>query len=531
MDLNVTVLVLIVFTCLLMIYRVILSPFRNLLRGWVIISVLLLVITGISIVVARDNAGYIVAIPWLLLFAIPLLGFRVVQRLVAQQRYAPASRLVKVLIWLHPMDGWLEQSRLLKIMIQVGALTQQGDFEAAANILRPYENAPAQLGYMAKLSLYRIENRWEELRTWLESMPNLERNPNGQVSYIRALGELGDYNTMVAAFARYRKPLVAARAINVARLTLFAFVGERVPLDRIIQVSSRLYPSSIRQYWLATADLTAGDAAKAHQEFDELLAGKEASVRIPAQRRRDLRLPRASEILTPESQEIIAQTKRDLDNDERFGAQGNRGKRPYATYALIAINVIVFVLEIALGGSTNLETLYKMGALVPSVVVGGEWWRLLAAMFLHYGLLHLLLNMLALFALGLFVEKALGIPRYVLVYFVTGLGSMLVIVLLTENGLMADQLVVGASGAIMGIVGAMGAVMYRGWRVDKAVIARERLGSIVAIVLFQVFIDAFIITQSSLIGHLSGAIIGFLVASLLKHHPTTVAKPAVAINQ
>ncbi len=70
----------------------------------------------------------------------------------------------------------------------------------------------------------------------------------------------------------------------------------------------------------------------------------------------------------------------------------------------------------------------------------------------------------------------------------------------------------------MGLIGAMGAIMYRGWRQEKAAVARQRLVQIVVIVLLQVFIDYAVIPESSLQGHLSGAIIGFLVASLLRHH-------------
>ena len=89
--------------------------------------------------------------------------------------------------------------------------------------------------------------------------------------------------------------------------------------------------------------------------------------------------------------------------------------KPYVTYALIAINVAVFLVEIALGGATNIDNANQMGALV---IEQGQWtqeyWRLLTATFLHFGVIHIAMNMFALYLIGPFVEFSLGrcpLPR------------------------------------------------------------------------------------------------------------------------
>lgn len=67
-----------------------------------------------------------------------------------------------------------------------------------------------------------------------------------------------------------------------------------------------------------------------------------------------------------------------------------------ATYGLVSLNLLVFALEMAQGGSENLDTLYQLGALSPQEVWAGQWWRLLTANFLHFGWLHLLTNLIGL---------------------------------------------------------------------------------------------------------------------------------------
>ena len=145
-------------------------------------------------------------------------------------------------------------------------------------------------------------------------------------------------------------------------------------------------------------------------------------------------------------------------------------------------------------------------------------------LFLHFGLLHLLFNMAALYVLGPYVEFALGLRRYLVVYFVSGIGASLLVYGLVQAGLAPNDLFLGASGAIMGVLGAMAAIMYRGWRRDKAPVARNRLISIVLIIALQVVLDASFILQSSLPAHLGGAVIGFIVASLMRHQTAQTAR-------
>lgn len=128
------------------------------------------------------------------------------------------------------------------------------------------------------------------------------------------------------------------------------------------------------------------------------------------------------------------------------------------TSALIAINLLVFLITVGQGAGVNSPggELFRKGALVGVLVGQGDWWRLVTAMFLHAGVLHIAFNMLALWWLGSVVEQALGPLRFLLVYFSSGLaGSAGALVI---SGLYTPT--VGASGAIFGIMGALLVLEY-----------------------------------------------------------------------
>src|SRR5262249_55942776 len=154
------------------------------------------------------------------------------------------------------------------------------------------------------------------------------------------------------------------------------------------------------------------------------------------------------------------------------------------------------------------NALFRLGALFPPAVRAGDWWRLFAALFLHYGTLHLSMNMFALWVLGPFTEFALGLRKFLLVYLLAGIGSMAVVLELW-SGPEGRQMTVGASGCVMGLIGATAALMLRGWLRENARLAKRRLIVMVFIVATQTLFDA-MVPQVSMAAHLSGAFIGFI---------------------
>jgi len=182
---------------------------------------------------------------------------------------------------------------------------------------------------------------------------------------------------------------------------------------------------------------------------------------------------------------------------------------PFVTFTLIGINVGIFVLGLLLGGELNGtgSWLYEQGVLVSTAVdssgqvIGvseGEYWRLITAAFLHYGFIHLGMNMLVLWIIGPPLEEYFGHSRYLLVYVVAGLAGSAGALLWSPNAL-----TVGASGAIWGIMGAALVLEARKIWVFG--------GSAMGLVLLNLAIT-FVIPGISIGGHIGGLIGGGLCA-------------------
>jgi len=181
-------------------------------------------------------------------------------------------------------------------------------------------------------------------------------------------------------------------------------------------------------------------------------------------------------------------------------------------FILILLNAAAFLFEISVGDWNDPEVLHRIGALEPyAVVVQGEYWRLFTALFLHGGLTHLLFNLFALYVLGPPLERSIGTVRFVVCYLVSGLASSAGVVGLTVIGLVQVAQLVGASGSIMGIVGAWAGFLVRHRHVPQA---KQRLGNVVMIVVIQIAFDLST-PQVSMAAHLCGLVAGFCLGLIL----------------
>jgi membrane associated rhomboid family serine protease len=232
--------------------------------------------------------------------------------------------------------------------------------------------------------------------------------------------------------------------------------------------------------------------------------------------------------------ECVAEGRRTQRSVRTVFGGSMAGTRGYVTITLVAINVIVLLISAAtargqglfgggfgglLGASTPLTDWGSVQGLqgmcvgactgnhadffIPTAVAQGEYYRLVTAMFIHYGPFHLLMNMWALWILGRQLEAALGPLRFATVYFVAGLGSSVAAYVFSPSSATA-----GASGAILGLFGALLVVMRRLGR-DLS----QAIPSLVIIFLFS------LAPGISLAGHVGGFITGGIVAAALAYAP------------
>ena len=183
-----------------------------------------------------------------------------------------------------------------------------------------------------------------------------------------------------------------------------------------------------------------------------------------------------------------------------------------AVFVLILLNVLAFLFEIFFGGWNDPGVLHRVGALeFYAVVEQGEYWRLFSALFLHAGFFHLAFNLFALYVLGPPLERSIGTGRFLACYLISGLGSGAGVVVLTELGLVQVGQVIGASGCIMGVVGAWAGFLLRHHHEPRA---KQRLANIGLIVLIQIAFDVST-PQISMASHMCGLVAGFVLGLIL----------------
>jgi membrane associated rhomboid family serine protease len=193
------------------------------------------------------------------------------------------------------------------------------------------------------------------------------------------------------------------------------------------------------------------------------------------------------------------------------------------TYVLIGINVVVALGTLLSGASATGgggfggSPLLIDGAVSRFGVDEGEYWRILTAGFLHFGFIHLLFNMFALYILGGMLEPAMGRLRFAIVYFVSLLAGSFGALLLQPTGL-----TVGASGAVFGLMGAAFVVMR-----NRGINPMESgLGLWIGLNL----LITFTIPGISIGGHIGGLVGGALAALILFDLRDRVRVPAVVPN-
>jgi membrane associated rhomboid family serine protease len=194
------------------------------------------------------------------------------------------------------------------------------------------------------------------------------------------------------------------------------------------------------------------------------------------------------------------------------------GTGALVTKALVSLNVGIYLLELALGGTINGtdNRIYREGVLFGPLVAEGEWWRLFTSMFLHYGPLHLAFNMLALWWFGAAVEQVLGRGRYLLLYLVSGLAGSAGALLASPNAL-----TVGASGAIFGILGAAFVLE----RQRTYVLGGGAMGIIVLNIVFTFAVPG--ISIGGHLGGLAGGALGVLALSRFGRGHAVYGRPGL----
>lgn len=180
--------------------------------------------------------------------------------------------------------------------------------------------------------------------------------------------------------------------------------------------------------------------------------------------------------------------------------------RPLASLIILGAIVVIYIISFLLSGSLfepSLAALIFLGAKQNELIAAGELWRLVGAMFLHGNLVHIFFNAYALYALGPESERIYGTPRFLAVYFLAGVGGSV------ASYLFSPATSVGASGAIFGLMGALGIFFYLNRRAFGAA-GRAQVQNIVAIGAINLLIGFSMPGVIDNFGHLGGLAAGLI---------------------
>jgi membrane associated rhomboid family serine protease len=430
---------------------------------------------------------------------------------LAEARALLADRLV-LASWLCGLRALLQPgtvpSRELSLRRALSAM-RRGRAEEVLEALRKRIAAtaqPAERAWLAEhlMLLLAQERRYDEAVREYEAAPlPLETRPALGATLVRAYCERGDLARAGEVLGRLEDSPVAldlgaTNILNQARLIFLAHAGEAAVVGDLLAGGSAFLPAlsaPVRSFWLGTASLHAGALASARAAFQRglALAQERGDPRMAASCQTGLARVGAAETgatavptptTDPQLRALVAKAAERARQVIALPRPHLRLRQAPVTLALALTNLAVFFAGKLVDPDPDAWTLIRWGANFHPAVRAGEWWRLSASMFLHANLLHIGINVYILVLLGRLVEQLFGRGRFLLLYAVAGVCGSVASVLGGRGALS-----IGASGAILGIVGGLVGVLLVGRSALPQSFRRTLLGNLLILLLLQVIVD------------------------------------------
>lgn len=478
-----------------------LSQRRNGALSFALVNAFVLIVGGFSLRFFPQEAGKLVSLVFFPLVAAPVTLRALQARYTRAGRLEQAARCADLAALLHP-------TRTMRL---------SAAYARAAAIEDPREKARAFAALAAEAppeQAAAIETRLLAERGDWEKALLLAQNPENArelAAYrFRALGETGRIEEMMRDYARSLDSTPLEQT-GFSWLFVLAFGGRPREVEALVAELLHLDRDSA-VYWIAVAQKQAGEEVPARATFERLAVSlKETAAAIAARRQLATAWPEPTP-LSPRAQEIVEGVATRVASE---CARQTRGWRlPPITLALALLLSGLFAAEVALGGSQDVQTLIRLGALWAPLVMHGESWRLFTATLLHYGPLHFSLNLVMLALIGREAEGEIGAARLLAAYLGAALFSSVVVLAVMVLGA-GYGLYVGASGAIFGLFGVVTALRAKDWLRHRASLDAFRATALGVAMLAQIAAD-FILPMSSLAAHLSGFGFGLLIGAFLE---------------
>jgi membrane associated rhomboid family serine protease len=466
------------------------------------------------------------------------------RRLAASERFGIAQRLLDVADVLAPGSGVAEEKALLVAMREIrdGHIDQTIGALTAAKDRAPAE---ARLAIDERIAmLYLAAYRWDEAITHAEThllgampahvdAPALAIGPAGLrralgiappvwVELLGAYGYKGDLDQAARMLARLEDVCAgrddAAIWIHRGRMMFLALAGRVAAVEALVAPRAAKHMSrAARSYWYAVALDRHGDGRAALAAYEKARSQSRGRPRALIERALS-RMPDATMIdVPPLASELVARVEAEAPPAVTLHI-APRG--PWATRAL-AVALLAWAGAIAMfvGDSNDVGVIMRGGAMVRDFVAGGEWWRLLSAVFVHIGGLHLLVNAIGLWFLGRLCEELFGSVRMLAIFGFAGVASMFTSFAASPVGVSA-----GASGAVLGVLGAVFVEITLHRKRHRTAWRRGMWGGLAVVTIAQLATD-FMYPATDQWAHAGGLVAG-TIAGIALSPAARWAKPA-----
>jgi membrane associated rhomboid family serine protease len=498
-------------------------------RAWALKAALLLAVLGCVWLKRPDLAGQIVIGPWALFVMTPLWLQRGSLILLRQRHLRTACVTSTLLCLLHPWSG----SRILRRTVFVLRELVQGDVEAGLRLAASSGISDPAIIHLGEVLRLQQSCDWQDFETRMQARSDRgvwdSSLLSGRLLATAHLGQWEEFANLCEAVAGSQSESTSERNTlqhvvfspeqnTGLQLRAWALLGDLPAVRSLIRASGHLQSHESREFWLAVAEQQSGQVQPGR---DRLLAIRRTAspvMRPLIERHLELGpLPGPDPATSGRrAREALQPLRRSIALDSHLAIMTGHGAFPVATLGLMLVLGAVFCLEIP-GGSEDTENLERLGALVVPMEDGPwEWTRMLTAGFLHFGPLHLAMNLLGLWFLGRMLEREWG-RIGLLLHFLTCLAvSGLLLPWLTWPPDDEAVIFAGASGGVMGLLGGIWGALAIGRFFDPTPRIRNQFRSACVFVGLQSTCDILMPGVSMtchLLGLATGVLLGLLVGS------------------
>jgi rhomboid protease GluP len=445
------------------------------------------------------------------------------------------AKQLKWFYWGKPAEFWIDVVRAVGCFIK--------NDQATGNQILDDWKAMVPKPLKEQIESYRLTGNvilwnWQSIVDQYEMQkktPGAKISSGLQISASRAYGELGDIESAAKCLeeSKIEELRSSVRGVALSLMPYFCLSGDRKRVDEIMSVistGSQSLPEYARQYWMGRCLINSGDTSEARAVFDRASdAAQSEATNLSAWQKRIESQVQSIDSIHPTPERWRPQNERVWRIFQRNSFIQDIIAPNRHSYVVAGLCIIITIAYLISDFHTFLPSaeseklsldIFRFGVLDPKLVLSGQYWRLLTCLFLHKNLVHCFVNVLGLYWFGRIAQNIFGTPRFLAIYFISGMLSGVAHTLFAP-----DTLAVGASGAVMGIFGAVAAGIFRmkGYLPDK--VWRVELYWLAALAMVSIISDQ-IIPQVAVFAHMGGMVAGLVFGLIVR-----VPKPAYAITR